>query len=184
MAVESTFSLDLGSPIPAFSLPDIVHDKSVSSADFSDAAATLVMFICKHCPYVVHVREELVRLASDYSVRRVASVAISSNDAVKYPDDAPENLREMALTAALPFPVLYDESQEVAKAFGAACTPDFFLFDGEGKLVYRGRLDDSTPGNKKPATGVDIRAALDAVLAGNQPSPEQHPSVGCSIKWK
>jgi len=142
------------------------------------------MFICRHCPYVVHVREELVRLANDYHGHRARFVAISSNDAEKYPEDAPDKLREMAVLAAIPFPLLYDESQDVARAFHAACTPDFFLFDGEGKLAYRGRLDESTPGNGKPSTGADLRAAIDAVLSGGKPDAVQHPSIGCSIKWK
>jgi peroxiredoxin len=184
MPTESSFSLDIDSPLPVFSLPDVVHGKTVSSSDFAIARAVLVIFICKHCPYVVHVREEVVRLAADYFAHDVACVAIASNDAIRYPDDAPNKLREMAVTAALPFPVLYDETQQVARAFGAACTPDFFLFYGNGKLAYRGRLDDSTPGNKKPVTGADLRAALDAVLAGSAPCAQQHPGVGCSIKWK
>jgi hypothetical protein len=142
------------------------------------------MFICAHCPYVVHVRNELVRLACVYQSKGAAFVAISSNDAVKYPDDGPGSLRAMATECEFPFPMLYDESQEVARAYTAACTPDFFLFDAQRKLAYRGRLDDSTPGNGKPVTGVDLRAALDAVPAG-QPAPQpQMPSLGCSIKWK
>lgn len=184
MAAESSFELSLDTPMPSFSLPDVLHGQMVSSGNFANAPATLVMFICKHCPYVVHIREELVRLASDYHIHKVAFVAISSNDATKYPDDSPESLREMAVLAALPFPLLYDETQEVAKAFGAACTPDFFLFDGCGKLAYRGRLDDSTPGNKKTVTGADLRGAIDALLAGKAPSAQQYPSIGCSIKWK
>lgn len=184
MAVESSFSLALDTQLPEFRLPDVVHGGEVSSSDFAAAPALVVIFLCRHCPYVVHVREELVRLAGDYLIQNVAFIGISSNDATKYPDDSPENLREMAITAALPFPILYDESQDVARAFDAACTPDFFLFDGNGRLAYRGRLDESTPGNKKPTNGADLRAALNAVLAGKKPSADQHPSLGCSIKWK
>jgi peroxiredoxin len=184
MPTIATDSMPLGTSAPDFSLPDVVGGKSVALADFAGKPALLVMFICAHCPYVVHVREELVRLADEFLPQGAAFVAISANDAVKYPADGPEELRAMAVECKFPFPMLYDESQEVARAYTAACTPDFFLFDADRKLAYRGRLDDSTPGNGKPVTGADLRAALEAVLAG-QPAPQpQMPSLGCSIKWK
>ncbi len=184
MATTAPDSMSLGTPAPDFALPDVVSGNTVSLADFADDDAVLVMFICAHCPYVVHVREELVRLADDYQPRKVGFIAISSNDAVKYPDDSPEFLRRMAVDHGFPFPMLHDETQEVAKAYTAACTPDFFLFDGDQKLAYRGRLDGSTPGNNQPVAGSDLRAALDAVLKDEAvPQPHQ-PSLGCSIKWK
>jgi peroxiredoxin len=184
MPTIATDSMPSGTPAPEFSLPDVVSGGTVSLETFAGRSALLVMFICAHCPYVVHVREELVRLAGIYQPKGAAFVAISSNDAVKYPDDGPDQLRAMAVESGFPFPMLYDESQDVARAYTAACTPDFFLFDADRKLAYRGRLDDSTPGNGKPVTGADLRAALDAVVAG-QPAPQpQSPSLGCSIKWK
>jgi peroxiredoxin len=182
MPTIATDSVPPGSPAPDFLLPDVVSGGTVSLADFSAKPALLVMFICAHCPYVVHVREELVRLAGIYPT--VAFVAISSNDAVKYPADGPDGLRAMATECGFPFPMLFDETQEVARAYGAECTPDFFLFDGERRLAYRGRLDESTPGNGKPVTGEDMRAALDAVLAGSPVPEPQKPSLGCSIKWR
>jgi len=176
--------MPLGTPAPDFKLPDVISGNDLSLSDFSGDKALLVMFICRHCPYVVHVREMLVELANTYGPQGVAFAAISSNDAENYPDDAPEKLREMAIESAFPFPMLYDQSQEVAHAYTAACTPDFFLFDAERKLAYRGRLDASTPGNSVPVTGEDMCAALDAVVEGKAvPQPHQ-PSLGCSIKWK
>jgi peroxiredoxin len=175
--------LELGTPAPAFSLPDTAG-RVVSSDDFAAARALLVMFICNHCPFVQHVRAELARIGRDYAPRGVAIVAISSNDVAAYPDDSPERMRDEKKRAGYPFPYLYDESQEVAAAYRAACTPDFFLFAADRRLVYRGQLDDSRPGNNVPVTGADLRAALDAVLAG-RPVPEpQQPSLGCNIKWK
>lgn len=182
MPTIATDSLPLGTPAPDFSLPDVVAGSTVSLADFAGRPALLVMFICAHCPYVVHVREELVRLAQEFP--SAGLVAISSNDAVKYPADGPDALRKMAVECGFPFPMLYDESQDVARAYTAACTPDFFLFDAERKLAYRGRLDDSTPGNGKPVTGADLRAAFEAVLAGKPAPQPQAPSLGCSIKWR
>jgi thiol-disulfide isomerase/thioredoxin len=176
--------LPLGTPVPAFRLEDAVTGRKVTESDGSGREALLVMFICNHCPFVKHVLHELGRIASEYEKRGVAVVAINSNDVRNYPQDGPERMRELALREDWNFPFLLDETQEVAKAFRAACTPDFFLFDGGGELVYRGQLDDSRPGNGLPVTGRDLRAALDAVLAG-QPVPEpQLPSVGCNIKWK
>jgi thiol-disulfide isomerase/thioredoxin len=142
------------------------------------------MFICNHCPYVRHVNPELVRVAKDYTDRGVSFVAISSNDVTQYPEDSPERMAEVAAEVGYPFPYLYDETQEVARAYGAACTPDFFVYDADLRLVYRGRLDASTPGNAEPLTGADLRAALDALLAGTPVPAEQHPSIGCSIKWR
>ncbi len=184
MATTAPDSMPLGTTAPAFSLPDVVSGDKVCLADFADDHALLVMFICAHCPYVVHVREELVRLATDYQPHRVGFVAISSNDAIKYPDDSPEFLRRMAVDHGFPFSMLHDESQDVARAYTAACTPDFFLFGADQQLVYRGRLDASTPGNGQPLTGSDLRAALDATLANESVPTPHEPSLGCSIKWK
>ena len=182
MAMVSSM-LPLGTKAPHFSLPDVVSGKTVELEDFAKNKALLVMFICRHCPYVVHVRPELVRLGRDYGGKGVGIVAISSNDAKTYPDDAPAKLKAMADENAFPFPMCYDESQEVARAFGAVCTPDFFLFGPEKTLVYRGQLDETRPNSGAP-TGRDLRAALDAVLAGKPVSTDQKPSVGCGIKWK
>jgi len=176
--------LALGTQAPPFELPDVVSGKSVSLDSFAARKALLVMFICRHCPYVVHVREELARLGQDHAHKDLGIVAISANDAESYPDDSPANLKAMAEELGFTFPLCYDESQEVAKAYTAACTPDFFLFDADRRLVYRGQLDESRPGNNKPLTGADLRAAIDAVLEGRSVSQEQKPSMGCNIKWK
>jgi len=184
MAVTPSTMLALGTPAPDFRLPDVVSGKAISLAAFAGQPALLVMFICRHCPYVQHVKEELARLGRDYAAKDVGIVAISANDAVNYPDDAPDQLKAMAKQLGFVFPFCYDESQEVAKAYTAACTPDFFLFDRTRTLAYRGQLDESRPGNGKPLTGRDLRAALDAVLAGKPVSREQRPSIGCNIKWK
>jgi peroxiredoxin len=175
--------LPLGTTAPDFSLPD-TNGRTVSLADFDDKNAVVVMFICNHCPYVKHVRAELARLGRDYTGRGVAFVAINANDAEKYPDDAPEKMREEAAAAGYTFPYLFDETQQVAQAYHAACTPDFFVFDGDRRLVYRGQLDDSRPKNTLPVTGADLRAAIDAVLAGEPVDELQKPSIGCNIKWK
>jgi peroxiredoxin len=175
--------LELGTTAPAFRLPD-TDGRIVSSDDFAAARALLVMFICNHCPFVKHVRSELARIGGDYAPRGVAIVAISSNDVAAYPDDSPARMKEEKERAGYPFPYLFDGSQEVAAAYHAACTPDFFLFDADRLLAYRGQLDDSRPGNDVPVTGADLRAALDAVLAGRPVSAPQKPSLGCSIKWK
>ena len=176
--------LELGTAAPDFSLPDVVSGRVVSLATFQTDPALLVMFICRHCPFVKHVQRELARLAVEYRGRGAGIVAISSNDAADYADDGPDSLKEMALELGFSFPVCYDESQDVAKAYAAACTPDFFLFDRARRLAYRGQLDDSRPGNGKPVTGADLRAALDAVLAGRPVGRDQKPSMGCNIKWK
>jgi peroxiredoxin len=175
--------LELGTAAPPFSLPD-ADGRIIRSDDYAGTAALLVMFICNHCPFVKHVREELARIGREYAPRGVGIVAISSNDVAAYPDDSPERMREEKERVGYPFPYLFDETQEVAAAYHAACTPDFFLFDAARKLVYRGQLDDSRPGNGVPVTGGDLRGALDAVLVGS-PVPElQKPSLGCNIKWK
>jgi peroxiredoxin len=175
--------LELGTKAPDFSLPDVVSGRVVSAADAADTPL-LVMFICRHCPYVKHVQQQLAVLGGDYAARGVAIVAISSNDADTHPDDGPASLKAMAQELGFTFPLCYDESQAVAKAYAAACTPDFFLFDRDRRLVYRGQLDDSRPSNGRPVTGSDLRAALDAVLAGRAPAADQKPSMGCNIKWK
>jgi peroxiredoxin len=183
MALTPSTMLPLGTSAPAFSLPD-VSGKIVSLADFQNAPALLVMFICNHCPYVKHVRSGLAQLARDYQGKGVAVVAISANDVVSHPDDSPAKMAIEARDAGYTFPYLYDESQAVARSYQAACTPDFFLFNREKQLVYRGQLDDSRPGNGVPVTGKDLRAALDAVLAGKPVVADQKPSIGCNIKWK
>ncbi|HWB09404.1 MAG TPA: thioredoxin family protein [Pirellulales bacterium] len=183
MARTPSTMLPLGTQAPDFSLPN-VDGRMVALADFKDAKALLVVFMCNHCPFVKHVAPELARLAKDYQPRGVAVVGINSNDAVNYPDDAPPKMAEEAKNRGYTFPYLFDESQQVAKAYRAACTPDFFLFDARRQLVYRGQLDSSRPDSGIPVTGADLRAALDAVLAGSGPSPDQKPSIGCNIKWK
>jgi peroxiredoxin len=189
MAVSSTM-LNLGTPAPDFALPDVASGKIVKLTDFAEKKALLVMFVCAHCPYVVHVQPELARLCHDYAGRSAGFVAITANDVAQYPQDAPEPSAAMARAAGWTFPFLYDQSQAVAKAYTAACTPDFFLFDGDRKLVYRGQLDGSRPGRgpDRPGggelNGADIRKALDAVLADRPVSAEQRPSIGCNIKWK
>ena len=174
----------LGIPAADFHLPDVVSGATVSLASFAGKRALLVMFLSRHCPYVQHVKKELARIGKDYAATGLGIVAISSNYVVEYPDDAPERLREMAAELGIGFPICYDETQEVAKAYDAACTPDFFLFDAERHLVYRGQLDGARPKNDVPVTGADLRAAIDAVLAGGAVNPEQRPSLGCNIKWK
>jgi len=165
-------------------LPDVVSEKTISIDTFSGKKALLVMFICRHCPFVKHIQDELARLGKDYSDKDIGIVAISSNDADNFPDDAPGSLREMAKELGFTFPFCFDENQEVALSYNAACTPDFFLFDKERRLVYRGQLDDSRPENGKPVTGRDLRAAIDDVLGDRQVSADQKPSIGCNIKWK
>ena len=184
MALTPSTMVELGTKAPDFSLPDVTSGRTVSLATFAKKKALLIMFICKHCPYVQHVKEELARLGRDYQARDMAIVAISSNDAENYPEDAPEGLKQMAKELGFSFPFCYDETQAVAKSYGAACTPDFFVFNQEQKLVYRGQLDDSRPGNAKPVTGRDLRLAMDAALSGRPVPPHQKPSVGCNIKWK
>ena len=183
MAVESAM-LPLGTTAPPFSLPDVVSGKTYSHDSFIGKDALLVMFICRHCPYVKHVEHEISRIGKDYQDKNLGIIAISSNDPVYYPDDAPERLKEMAKRLDFRFPFCFDETQDVAKAYKAACTPDFYLFDAQRRLVYRGQLDDSRPSNNKPVTGRELRAAIDAVLADKSVDHNQKPSIGCSIKWK
>ena len=175
--------LALGSPAPNFTLPDVISGRTVSLNDVAGQKALLVIFLCRHCPYVQHVKSVVGQLAKDYASRGLAVVAISANDAAAYPDDAPASLKALAQEEGYAFPFLYDETQAVAKAYTALCTPDPFLFDGQRRLVYRGQLDETRPGGR-PATGRDVRAAIDAVLAGRPVPAEQRPSIGCSIKWK
>ena len=182
VAVPSTM-LALGTAAPDFSLPDVVAAGTVSPTVSDGKRGLLVMFVSRHCPYVQYVKEELAGLGKDYA-GQVGIVAISANDVVNYPDDSPANLKRMALETGFNFPICYDESQEVAKAYSAACTPDFFLFDANRKLVYRGQLDDSRPGNGKPLTGRDLRAAIDCLISGRPVSEDQKPSLGCNIKWR
>ena len=183
MTATSSTMLSLGTSAPKFSLPD-TEGNIVSLSDFEGASALLVIFMCNHCPFVKHILSELVELAKEYQSKGVTVVGINSNDVTNYPDDSPEMMVKLANEAVFSFPYLYDETQEVAKSYHASCTPDFFLFDGEMKLVYRGQMDDSRPGNNIPVTGVDLTAAIEAVIAGSEVSPEQKPSMGCNIKWK
>ena len=174
----------LGIPATDFHLPDVVSGAIVTLDSFAGKQALLVMFISRHCPYVQHIKHELARLGKDYAGAALGMVAVSSNYVAQYPDDAPERLREMAAELGLNYPICYDETQEVAKAYDAACTPDFFLFDENRRLAYRGQLDGARPRNDVPVTGADLRAAIDAVLAGRPVNPQQRPSVGCNIKWR
>lgn len=184
MALTASTMLPLGTKAPDFELPDVVSGKLISLSDYTGKQAILVIFLCQHCPFVKHIKAQLAQLSSDYANSNLGIIAISSNDVSNHPDDAPEYLRAMAQELSLTFPICYDESQEVAKAYTAACTPDFFLFDASLQLVYRGQLDDSRPSNGKPVTGADLRAAIEAVLAGFPVDIEQKPSIGCNIKWK
>jgi thiol-disulfide isomerase/thioredoxin len=184
---ESTMT-ELGTVAPAFELVDVVSGRAVGRDDVADGRGLLVMFICVHCPYVKHVEQELARIGADYE-GKIGIAAISANDVAAFPEDSPAEMKAQAERLGFKFPYLYDETQEVARAYRAACTPDFFLYDAEGKLVYRGQLDDSRPqrpsggGNDVPVTGKDLRAALDAVVAGKRPDTNQRSSIGCNIKW-
>lgn len=184
MARTLSSMVSLGQKTPDFSLPDTITGKQISLNDIHGDIATVIMFICNHCPFVKHVNAALVRLANDYIKKGISFAAISSNDAVNYPEDAPDKMKIAAMELKYPFPYLYDESQQVAKDYHAACTPDFFIYDRNLKLVYRGQLDDSRPGNEIPVTGKDIIQALDCLI-NDQPVPElQRPGIGCNIKWK
>lgn len=176
--------LSLGTVAPSFKLIDTVSDKMISLDEVKSDVATVVMFICNHCPFVIHVNPELVRLANDYQMKGVQFIAISSNDVATHPQDGPEYMKQNAEQLGYSFPYLYDETQEVAQAYQAACTPDFFIFDKDLKLVYRGQLDDSRPGNNQPLNGKDMRFALDQIITGNPVPTDQRPSIGCNIKWK
>ena len=183
MVETASTMLTLGTKAPSFSLPD-TNGKTVSLSDFADAPAVLVIFMCNHCPFVKHIRTQLADLVKEYQAKGVAVVGINSNDVDNFPADSPANMAREVVEAGYTFGYLYDESQDVAKAYRAACTPDFYLFDGHHKLVYRGQMDDSRPGNNIPVTGKDLRAALDAVLAGRPMPADQKASIGCNIKWK
>ncbi len=184
MAETLSTMLTLGTRVPAFSLQNAVDGRTVSPGDYADRPALLVMFICNHCPFVKHVIAGITDLAADYLPRGVGIIAINSNDRVGYPQDAPPSMKQLAEELGWDFPFVFDETQEVAKAFRAACTPDFFLFDAAGQLTYRGQLDDSRPGNGIPVTGSDLRDAIDAVLAGEPVREDQKASIGCNIKWR
>jgi len=183
MALTESTMLELGTTAPDFALTDVVTGKTVHRDDFRGQKGLLVMFICTHCPYVKHIEKGLAQLGSDYSAK-LGIVAICSNDAQKYPDDSPEGLKKQAQRLGFTFPYLYDESQSVARAYDAACTPDLYLFDKDFKLVYRGQFDGARPGNNVAVTGQDLRTALDAVLRGEKPGADQKASIGCNIKWK
>ncbi len=184
MSLTESNHMPLGTTAPDFTLPDVVTGEPVSLGQCQSDKATVVMFICNHCPYVVHILDKLVTVAREYTAKGVSFIAISSNDVANYPDDSPEKMRALALANDFPFPYLYDESQAVAKAYDAACTPDLFVFDGANNLAYQGRFDAATPGNKAPITGQDLSDALTALLSGEQVTDTQYPSMGCNIKWK
>jgi peroxiredoxin len=184
MALTPSNMLPLGTKAPDFKLWDVISDKDLSLGELKSDIATVIMFICNHCPYVKHVQKGLVELANDYIPEGVSFIAICSNDIENYPDDSPENMKAVAKRLGYPFPYLFDESQEFARAYDATCTPDFYIFDKDLKCVYRGQMDDSRPGNGKPVTGKDIRDALENILSGKPVTEEQYPSIGCNIKWK
>jgi peroxiredoxin len=184
MALTPSKMLPLGTKAPDFKLWDVVSDKDLSLDELKSDIATVIMFICNHCPYVKHVQKGLVEFANDYIPRGISFIAICSNDIENYPDDSPENMRAVAKRLGYPFPFLFDELQEIARAYDATCTPDFYIFDKDLKCVYRGQMDDSRPGNGKPVTGKDIRDALENILSGRPVTEEQYPSIGCNIKWK
>jgi len=183
MVKTASTMLELGTKAPNFNLPDTVSGRTISLDTFADKKALLIMFICQHCPFVQHIQSELARIGKDYMEQGLGIIAISSNSVETHPDDAPEKLKAMAEAQGFNFPFCYDETQAVAKAYTAACTPDFFLFDSTRALVYRGQLDESRPGNDQPVNGKDLRAAIEKVLADEPISPEQKPSIGCNIKW-
>jgi peroxiredoxin len=184
MAITASYNLALGSIAPAFSLPDVISGKTITLESQRSARATVIMFLCNHCPYVKHVNPEIVRIATEYTLKSIAFIGISSNDILQYPEDGPEQMRQVAQELGYTFPYLYDESQEVARAYHAACTPDFYVFDKKFQLIYHGQLDDSRASGQLPLTGKDLRAALDCILDGRPVSEFQRPSIGCSIKWK
>ena len=184
MARTPSNMLPLNTVAPHFELLDTVSDRVLSLEELKGEKGTVIFFICNHCPFVIHVNKELVRVANEYMPKGIGFVAISSNDVENYPDDSPDLMKEVADRERYPFPYLYDDSQEVARAYDAACTPDIYLFDGASRLVYRGQLDGSRPGNEIPVTGSDLRKALDDLLAGKEISGAQKPSLGCNIKWK
>ncbi len=184
MALTESNMMALGTLAPAFSLPDTVTDETINFQDVKGENGTLVMFICNHCPYVIHVNDELIKVTNDYRDQGISVVAISSNDVNNYPQDGPDKMKQHAKEVGYNFPYLYDASQNVARAYDAACTPDFFLFDQDDKLYYRGRLDGSRPGNSESLDGADLRSAMDMLVAGKEAPAKQYPSAGCNIKWK
>ena len=184
MAFTESNMLPIGTAAPGFSLPDTVSGRVLTFDEVAGERATVVMFLCNHCPFVLHVNEELVKLANDYSTQKINFIAISANDVITHPGDAPDKMKATALQMKYPFPYLYDETQETAKAFNAACTPDFFIYNKNLELVYRGQLDNSRPGNGIAVTGKDIRHALDCLINNEPVSAEQKASIGCNIKWK
>lgn len=184
MARTESTMMPLGTPAPAFNLPDTISGNNTRFQDIKSDKGVVVMFICNHCPYVIHIQDQIVALAKSFQAKGIGFVAISSNDVENYPEDAPELMKVHAKKYDFTFPYLYDESQEIAKAYQAACTPDFYLFDGKDRCVYRGRMDGSTPGNGVPVTGEDLQAALNNLLEQLPIDTEQHPSMGCNIKWK
>jgi peroxiredoxin len=184
MAYAESIMIDLGTKAPDFELPDVVSGNTLSYSNIKGEQGTLVMFICNHCPYVIHVNDELIRLCEDYKTLGIGFVAISSNDVINYPQDGPEKMKIHAEDTGYNFPYLYDETQEVAKAYDAACTPDLYVFDSNDKLYYRGRIDDARPGTGKEVTGKDIRNAIDSMINGEKVPEKQYPSGGCNIKWK
>lgn len=184
MAATPSAMIALGTKAPDFTLPGTVSGRMMSLSELKSDRATVVMFICNHCPYVKHINSELVKFGNDYKAKGVSLVAISSNDVQQYPDDGPEAMKDAAESLGYPFPYLFDETQEVARAYNAACTPDFYIFDGNLDLVYRGQFDGARPKNDVPITGKDVRRALDAVLSGRPVDQNQKPSMGCNIKWK
>lgn len=184
MALTESTMMPIGTTAPDFTLPDTVSGNIYSVSSMKGSKGTVIMFICNHCPYVVHINEKLVEIANEYATKGIQFLAISSNDTEKYPQDGPDKMKAHAKEVGYTFPYLYDETQEVARAYDAACTPDFFVFDKDLKLAYRGRMDASTPGNGKPLTGSDLKGALNALIAGQFVSEIQYPSMGCNIKWK
>lgn len=184
MTMTPSNMLALGTKAADFSLPDTISGKMLSLQDVATAKATVIMFICNHCPFVQHITKEIVRVAEHYQKQDIHFIAISANDAIKYPQDGPEKMKQFAAANHFNFPYLYDESQSTAKAYQAACTPDLYVFDGDLRCVYRGQFDDARPNKEIPITGHDLRAALDAIIAGKPVNADQKPSVGCNIKWK
>ena len=184
MSLTYSEMMPLGTVAPAFSLPDAVSGKTLSLNELKSDIGTVIMFICNHCPYVIHVENEIAAIANEYQKKGIAFIAISANDAENYPQDSPDNMKVKAAEVGYSFPYLHDESQEVAKAYQAACTPDFYVFDAKLQCVYRGRMDNSSPGNGQPVTGSALRTTLDAVIDGTSISDDQLPSMGCNIKWK
>ena len=184
MSLTSSTMLPWGTSAADFRLPDTISGRTVALADFAKSPVLVVMFLCNHCPYVKHIHTGLAEFGHDYGRKGVGIVAINANDPAQYPDDAPGKMKAEAKSAGYSFPYLYDETQHVAKAYRAACTPDLYVFDRDRRLVYRGQFDDSRPGNNRPVTGADLRAAVDALLAGRMPAADQKPSIGCNIKWR